>query len=489
MTSATHRDIASGNDSAHDVRSGRQCIAVIGIDGYTGWTRLHNAVNDAQGILRLFSQLGFESIGPPLFDEMATGDALRRLATDDLATLGLEDSLVLFFAGHGTTLTRTYFGGASVKDGYLIPVDGAQPGGGTGSWLRLDSWLADVTRSPAKHILVLLDACHSGIALGPIIRWRSRGAAGPRREPLDRLRARRSRRIVTSALDDQLAMDGGPVPGHSLFTGCIIEALTGGLAASLGERLVTGSQIGHYVQRRVAEYPGSTQTPDFGSLELDDRGELVMCIAPELPAEPSQPSHVDVSSSIAAPAPTPDLPRPRLAALRWVVAGSSVVAVAALAIWVLGRNEPRETAPESPRSSPPPAPLVQPAEPADAAADAPAPTPIIDASTVDIPSPSRSRERVHPDQGSLTRNTARADARLPTQPPPAVDSAVADAHEAPATPAHGCSKADFAAVYDAPTPDREAVRIALRNLKDCHKGGLITDAEFDRYQSALVAKL
>jgi hypothetical protein len=85
MTSATHRDIASGNGSKHELRARRQRIAVIRIDRYTGWKRLHNAVNDAQGVLNLFSQLGFEPIGRPLFDEMATGDALRRLATDDLA--------------------------------------------------------------------------------------------------------------------------------------------------------------------------------------------------------------------------------------------------------------------------------------------------------------------------------------------------------------------------------------------------------------------
>jgi hypothetical protein len=52
-----------------------------------------------------------------------------------------------------------------------------------------------------------------------------------------------------------------------------------------------------------------------------------------------------------------------------------------------------------------------------------------------------------------------------------------------------CSKADFAATYEAPTPTRDAVRTALRNLKACHDRGFITDAEFDRYQSALVAKL
>lgn len=96
------------------------------------------------------------------------------------------------------------------------------------------------------------------------------------REPLEQLRARRSRRIITSALDDQLAMDGGPVPAHSLFTGCLIEAMTGGLVASTGHQTVTGSEIGHYVQRRVSEYPGSAQTPDFGALELDDRGELLV---------------------------------------------------------------------------------------------------------------------------------------------------------------------------------------------------------------------
>ena len=84
---------------------------------------------------------------------------------------------------------------------------------------------------------------------------------------------------MTSALDDQRAMDGGPVPGHSLFTGCLIEAIRGGLAAATGQRVVTGSEIGYYVRRCVSEYPGSSQTPDFGALELDDRGELLVTLA------------------------------------------------------------------------------------------------------------------------------------------------------------------------------------------------------------------
>jgi len=273
-----YRDfVPSGAQVSPDTRAGRSYIAIIGIDRYRAWNRLYNAVSDAKGAQRLFAGLGFELVTPPLFDDGATGDALRRLVVDDLAGLGGDDSLVLFFAGHGHTMARTY-GGVSVRDGYLIPADGDCPGGRTGTWIRLESWLTEITRIPAKHILVILDACHSGLALGPILQWRSRGMENPRREPLEQLRVRRSRRIITSALDDQLAMDGGPVPGHSLFTGCLIEAMTGGLVASAGHQIVTGSEIGHYVQRRVSEYPGSAQTPDFGALELDDRGELLVDI-------------------------------------------------------------------------------------------------------------------------------------------------------------------------------------------------------------------
>jgi hypothetical protein len=138
----TYRDIALPDEpNSRDIRGRRACIAVIGIDRYHAWNRLYNAVGDANGALKLFTGLGFELLGAPLLDELATGDAMRRLVTDDLAGLGPEDSLVLFFAGHGHTMTRAYSGGATVIDGYIIPVDGDRPGGRAGTWLRLESWL------------------------------------------------------------------------------------------------------------------------------------------------------------------------------------------------------------------------------------------------------------------------------------------------------------------------------------------------------------
>jgi hypothetical protein len=268
---------------------------VIGIDQYQRWPRLRHAVSDALGAARLFEHLGCAQAAPPLLDGAATRDAMHRLATVDLAHLTLDDSLVVFFAGHGHTHTAD-FTDVLVKTGYVVPADGALPDHhAAATWLRLDGWLSDIARLPPRHILVMIDACHGGVTLGDLHRWRDEGSLPV--SDLSALRERRSRRVIISALDDQRAMDHGPYPGHSLFTGCLIEALLGGLATH-GQRATTGRALGQYLRTRVATYPQSAQTPDCGAFELDDRGDIV------LPVQPPGTSRVEQSSLVAhAPAP------------------------------------------------------------------------------------------------------------------------------------------------------------------------------------------
>jgi uncharacterized caspase-like protein len=172
-------------------------------------------------------------------------------------------------------------------------VDAASSPDKVATWIDLEGWLRAVALLPAKHILVVLDACHSGIALDPIIKWRDGGSSQD--EALGALRARRSRRIITSALDDEIACDGGPVAGHSLFTGCLIEALRQGMRQT-GQCVITGSALGRHIQHRVATYPGSRQTPDFGSFAFDDRGEMVIPI-PRRVSSGSRPATCRSSSS------------------------------------------------------------------------------------------------------------------------------------------------------------------------------------------------
>jgi serine/threonine-protein kinase len=133
-------------------------------------------------------------------------------------------------------------------------------------------------------------------------------------------------------------------------------------------------------------------------------------------------------------------------------------------------------APAPPTPAPSPA-VPTGANPSDAAvpaiavepAPSVAPTPI--ATSVPAKKPSRSRDPV----------------RKTPAPPRAHTTSTRSA--AATTAPNKCSKADFAAVYEAAVPAPGAVRAALRNLKACRDAGAISDTDFDRYQSALVAKL
>lgn len=271
-------------------------MVTIGIDRYVAWPHLGNAVNDARGTSEVFRRLGFKDMHS-LIDDAATGEAIRRLVTDDLSELGVNDSLVIFFAGHGGTTTRVLQDGTTIKTGYIIPVEAHNKQGQVATWIRLDSWLDDIARLPPNHILVILDACHSGIALDALVKWRDINTWLS--DSPDDLSRRRSRRVIVSALDAQLALDGGPVVGHSLFTGCLIQALTGGLPRE-GRQAVTGTELGLYLQKRVREYPHSRQTPDFGAFELDDRGELQIPLFPLLlePTPPPRQVMVDANAGV-----------------------------------------------------------------------------------------------------------------------------------------------------------------------------------------------
>lgn len=269
----------------HDapVVAGRHVVVVIGIDHYAAWHHLGNAVNDARGTADAFRRLGFAE-HPGLFDGDATRDALHALVTDDLRSLGVNDSLVVFFAGHGASVPQI-LDGTEVNTGYLIPVDAENREGRVASWIRLDHWLADLARLPPRHILVIIDACHGGVALDAI---RTRGVAPAAARTRDVLAAaedaasppalRLSRQVIVSALAGQLALDGGPTPGHSLFTGCLLEALHHGLRRG-GDPTASGSEIGVYLQKQLARYPDARQTPGIRRFDFDDGGELTVPLA------------------------------------------------------------------------------------------------------------------------------------------------------------------------------------------------------------------
>ncbi len=84
--------------------------------------------------------------------------------------------------------------------------------------------------------------------------------------------------MITSARREQLALDGGPVPGHSLFTGTLVDGFNWGKADLDGNGVIPSSELGLFIQQKVGQASQSRQTPDFGSFYLDDRGEMVISL-------------------------------------------------------------------------------------------------------------------------------------------------------------------------------------------------------------------
>jgi len=272
MTEDLNRELKNSPRTELVTPQGRKIITVVGVDNYTYWSKLQNAVGDAQGVHKLFTEkFGFESPLEPLLNEAVTKDAVNELVQDHLPTLlQPDDSLIFFFAGHGQT-RESIVGGKTVETGYLIPI--AAPTDRWGAYIQLDPFLRDLANLPARHILVILDACRSGFALGNA----KQTYRDTMRYEAD-LTSRVSRKVITSARRDQPAQDGGPVANHSLFTGTLINGLQSGDADLNMDGLVSSSELGLYLQQQVGLASGSNQTPDFGAFYHDDRGEMIIVL-------------------------------------------------------------------------------------------------------------------------------------------------------------------------------------------------------------------
>ncbi|HHW4672580.1 MAG TPA: caspase family protein, partial [Xylella fastidiosa subsp. pauca] len=168
------------------------------------------------------------------------------------------DRLFVFFAGHGAT--RQLSLGRDV--GYIIPVD-SDPAHFADDAISMTK-IQNIAKSfEAKHVLLVMDACYSGLGLMP-----KQTQTSPR---LATNINRMSRQILTSGEPDQPVTDRGP-NGHSVFTWALLKALSGH-ADFKDDGLITGTELGAYVASAVSTV--SAQTPAFGPLLGSPGGEFV----------------------------------------------------------------------------------------------------------------------------------------------------------------------------------------------------------------------
>ncbi len=234
---------------------------LVGINKYKYAPPLGFAVNDARDVAELLiNDYGFRKNNVSLFLD---NDASRENVVDTLFSYcekaEINDRVMFFYAGHGHTML-----GKRGEIGFLVPYDG-----NTSQLSSLISW-NELNRSAelitAKHMLFIMDACYGGLAL-------TRGglAPGSTRFLKDML-MRYSRQVLTAGKADEVVSDaGGPLAGHSVFTGHLLEALKG--KASSEEGIITANGVMAYVYEKVAKDKDSHQTPHYGFLDGD--GDLI----------------------------------------------------------------------------------------------------------------------------------------------------------------------------------------------------------------------
>ena len=238
---------------------------------------------DAEAMAELLgNEFGFDQVWT-LYDQDATRQNLIRFFEQDLQRTEEDDGLLIFFAGHGITVT------SAIGDdrGFLVPHDGdpKQPYANLSLTTIRDDYMPMI---PAKHVFLIVDSCYGGLALRDVATVeRPKSIDDAVLSELTR-RDRKVRQVLAAGTKDQRVLDGG-LFGHSVFTGRLIEALRE------ANPYITADHVGVHVRERVARDSldrKHRQTPQFGYLSGGDgtfvfsrRWKPAAEIAPEVLAE------------------------------------------------------------------------------------------------------------------------------------------------------------------------------------------------------------
>ena len=241
---------------------------IIGINNYQYLPSLDYAVNDANSINEILIQkYGFKNENILLItDGDATKNRILKGFQQILLSAGEKDRVVVFYAGHGDTYPLPNGG----EMGYLIPVDGDNSIEEIFlSSIPMSTIEQLANMSPAKHILYLVDACYGGLSLV------SRGIKKKYQTPeyLEKMTQHKGRQVITAGGKDEPVFERAEW-GHSAFTKNLISGLKDDLADVNNDGIISGEELGTYVQNGVSIDTKGQHTPQKGRLG-SDQGEFV----------------------------------------------------------------------------------------------------------------------------------------------------------------------------------------------------------------------
>ena len=197
--------------SAAPIPNGNYYALVIGIDHYRPpLPELKTAVADAQAIDKLLREkYGFQT--KLLLNRDATRDNILDAITRYRNNLGENDSLLIYYAGHG-------YSDRDADKAYWLPVDADSIE--SSHRIIADDLTTGIKVQRARHVLIVSDSCYSG----GLSRDADTPIAGDGQQAfLARMAASRSRTLMASGGDEPVSDKG--TDGHSVFAYAILKAL------------------------------------------------------------------------------------------------------------------------------------------------------------------------------------------------------------------------------------------------------------------------
>lgn len=190
--------------------TGKYWAFLIGIDEYQHVSKLQTAVNDVRKLRDvLLSRYGFS---PEKIIMLTNQHATREAIEDTFFALthevGPEDSLFIYYAGHGQMDLQG-------RRGFWIPVDGKPRSPGT--YISNARIRDEIAAMQAKHVYLVADSCFSGTLFA------MRSVPPLTDKFYKRLYDTKSRWGLTSGMNEPVA-DGG-IDGHSVFAYFFLKIL------------------------------------------------------------------------------------------------------------------------------------------------------------------------------------------------------------------------------------------------------------------------
>jgi metacaspase-1 len=246
---------------------------VVAVANYTDVNPLPEAVlNDAHDVAAVLSAANYCGYDPKqittLLDDEATLGTIRQALTDLASASRPDDTAFIFFSGHGARLNEE-----GTETSVLLPVD-CRYDDLPGTTLSEAEFSRSLSAIPAKRLVVVLDACHSGGA-GSLKQTSSANLEqGLDEKALQRLAQGTGRVIIASsrATETSLVMKGAR---NSVFTERLLEALRGE-ARTHGDGLIRVFEVFNYVSEKVRGAVPGRQHPIFKASDPEENFPLAL---------------------------------------------------------------------------------------------------------------------------------------------------------------------------------------------------------------------